>query len=195
VALMFETIAGQTPLDPDESAGLKPRHISLQAHLNEWEQANILKAQRWAFRLKGVGILTEGFVRDLHRRMFDDTWRWAGTFRNTDKTIGAPWEQIAVRLDQLLKNTAAQIEFKAFPARELAIRFHHGLVWIHPFPNGNGRHSRMMADILAIRLGTDRFTWGKANLYSAGTPRADYIAALQAADRGDFAPLLAFATG
>lgn len=191
---MFEAIAGQTPLDPDESAGLKPGHISLQAHLNEWEQANILKAQRWAFRLRGVDILTEGFVRDLHRRMFDDTWRWAGTFRNSDKTIGAPWEQIAVRLDQLLKNTAAQIEFKAFPAHELAIRFHHGMVWIHPFPNGNGRHSRMIADILAIRLGTDRFTWGKADLYSVSTPRADYIAALQAADKGDFAPLMAFAT-
>jgi Fic-DOC domain mobile mystery protein B len=187
---------GQTPPDPDELAGLIPEHITTQGQLNEWEQANILRGQAWGLRQvkKGVRLLDEGFVRELHRRMFDKTWHWAGTFRHTDKSIGIPWEHVAQRLHQLLGNYDAQIEFHAFPADELAIRFHRDLVWIHPFPNGNGRHARLMADLLILRLGGERFKWGaKANLASAGAARDEYIAALKEADKGNFAPLIQFA--
>lgn len=187
---------GQTPPDPDELAGLIPEHITTQAQLNEWEQANILRGQAWGLRQvkRGSKLLEEAFVRELHRRMFDQTWSWAGTFRHTDKSIGLPWEHIAQKLHQTLANYEAQVEFKAFSPDELALRFHRDLVWIHPFPNGNGRHARLMADLLILQLGGERFKWGaKANLASAGASRDEYIAALKEADKGQFARLLQFA--
>ncbi len=114
-------VDGQTPPDPDELAGIKPKHITTQAQLNEWEQQNIVSGEQWALRQAKKQILDEAFVRRLHKKMFGDTWKWAGTFRSSDKTIGIPWEQIAVGLDQLLKNTQAQIEFNAFGPDELAL--------------------------------------------------------------------------
>ena len=186
-------VDGQTPPDPDELAGIKPKHITTQAQLNEWEQQNIVSGEQWALKQAKKQILDEAFVRRLHKKMFGDTWKWAGTFRSSDKTIGIPWEQIAVGLDQLLKNTQAQIEFNAFGPDELALRFHRNLVWIHPFPNGNGRHARLMADLLAIKLGRARFSWGaNANLVAAGQARMNYTAALKAADQGQYAPLIEF---
>jgi Fic-DOC domain mobile mystery protein B len=194
VVIKHVYVDGQTPLDPDEAAGLIPKHIATQAELNEWEFVNIAGGQRWAKRnVKRRELLEETFVRELHRRMFDDTWRWAGTYRNSDKNIGVPWQQVGMRVHQLLENTRFQIEHQTFPVDELAVRFHRDLVWIHPFPNGNGRHARMMADILVMRLGAARFTWGQADLVGGEDARAAYIAALKVADQGDFVPLLAFA--
>lgn len=190
----FTYAPGQTPIDPDEAAGLLPQHISTQGELNAWEQFNILAGQKWGLRAaKKRSVLDEAFIRDLHRRMFDRTWAWAGTFRNTDKSIGAPAQQVALRLNQLLGNTQWQIEHAAAPPDELTVRFHRELVWIHPFPNGNGRHARLACDLLAIQLGQQRFTWGADGDLSAGATRQRYIEALQMADRGDYGPLLAFA--
>lgn len=149
----FQYAPGATPLDPDEAAGLVPSHITTQADLNAWEQANILQAVRWVARQKKRDLLTEGFVRDLHRRMFDQTWKWAGTFRQSNKNIGVDWTQVAVKLRNLLDNTRFQIDHKVFEPDELVVRFHHQLVWVHAFPNGNGRHARLMADVLAQQLG------------------------------------------
>jgi Fic-DOC domain mobile mystery protein B len=194
MVVKLDHVDGQTPPDPDELEGLKPKHITTQAELNAFEQLNILMGQKWALKnYMKQSLLTEGFVRDLHRRMFDRTWKWAGTFRRTDKSIGVPWEQISHRLDQLLKNTDYQIAETVFGPDELAARFHRDLVWIHPFPNGNGRHARMMADLLIISLGKERFTWGSADLVSAGEARTNYLNALRAGDKGDFGPLIKFA--
>ncbi|MFM7802472.1 MAG: mobile mystery protein B, partial [Limnohabitans sp.] len=150
---------GATPLDPDEAAGLIPKHISAQADLNAWEQLNIAQGDQWAARQTKRELLDEGFVRDLHKQMFDKTWRWAGSFRNSNKNIGVDWTQIAVKLRDLLDNTRYQIADQVFHADEIAVRFHHQLVWIHAFANGNGRHARLMADLLAMRLGRDRLSW------------------------------------
>ena len=185
--------AGQTPLDPDEKAGLIPRHIETKGALNDWEQENILQASKWLRRAKVPEVLSEGFCRDLHRRMFNKTWKWAGTFRRSDKNIRCDWTLVAVKLDQLLGNTKYWVENETFPLDETATRFHHALVWIHPFPNGNGRHSRMMADALLKQLGQKAFSWGSAgNLVSANDVRARYLTALRAADKNDFTDLLAF---
>lgn len=190
----FEYPPGATPLDPDEAAGLMPRHITTQGELNVWEQANILQAEKWAFRQKNTQILTEGFVRDLHRKMFDNTWRWAGTFRSSNKNIGMDWAQIAMQLKNLLDNTQYQVEHAVFPEDEIAVRFHHQLVWIHPFPNGNGRHARIMADLLIMQLGKGRFSWGSGiSLMEQNDVRKRYIEALRAADQHDVEPLLVFA--
>ena len=185
-------VPGQTPPDPDELAGLIPKHITTQAQLNQWEQLNILRAQRWASRWRGE-LLDEHFLRELHRRMFGDTWAWAGTFRQTDKSIGVPWEQVGMRLRQLLGNQKYLVENSAYAIDESAIRFHRDLVWIHPFPNGNGRHARMMADLFVRRLGGERFSWGAGPLATSGDARNAYISALRQADEGDYAPLVLFA--
>jgi Fic-DOC domain mobile mystery protein B len=189
---------GATPLDPDEAAGLLPTHITTQADLNAWEETNILEGERWAARQTKRDPLTEGFVRDLHSKMFSHTWRWAGTFRSSNKNIGVDWAQVATRLRNLLDNTRHQIDHTPVAGNSaecdaLAIHFHHQLVWIHPFPNGNGRHARLMADTLAIRLGQARFTWGSASLGSTGNARARYLQALRAADEGSMDALIVFA--
>jgi Fic-DOC domain mobile mystery protein B len=184
---------GQTPLNPDETAGLLPRHIDTMGALNDWEQENILLATKWLKRAKISEVLSEDFCRDLHRRMFNKTWKWAGTFRKSDKNIGCDWTLVAVKLNQLLGNAQYWIENNTFPPDELAARFHHALVWIHPFPNGNGRHSRMMADALLKQLGRPAFSWGGGgSMVSANEVRARYLAALRAADQGDFMALFAF---
>ena len=191
----FQYAPGATPLDPDEAAGLVPSHITTQADLNAWEQANILQAVRWVARQKKRALLTEGFVRDLHRRMFDQTWKWAGTFRQSNKNIGVDRTQVAVKLLNLLDNTRFQIDHKVFEPDELVVRFHHQLVWVHAFPNGNGRHARLMADVLAQQLGRPRMTWGGADveLVSMGTVRDRYLKALREADQGQWSALIAFA--
>lgn len=189
---------GATPLDADELACLIPGHITTQGELNEWEQLNIVQGERWA-RKQRKEILNEGFLRLAHKQMFGETWKWAGEFRKSDKNIGVDWLHIGVELKKLLDDVSYQVAHGSFPADEIAVRFHHRLVAIHPFPNGNGRHARMMADLLVERLGKPRFTWGSqslpanAGLVGANDTRKNYIAALQAADARDIAPLLAFA--
>ncbi len=182
---------GATPLDADELASLLPRHIVTQRELNEWEQLNIVQGESWA-RKQRKEFLDESFIRQLHRQMFGETWRWAGQFRNSDKNIGIDWLKIGVALRQLLDDVRYQIEHASYSPDETALRFHHRLVAIHPFPNGNGRHARLMADLLVERLGQPRFTWGSRSLTEATDTRQRYIAALQAADSRDYAPLLAF---
>lgn len=192
VALNLVYEHGQTPLDPDEAAQLIPRHITTQGALDEWEQANILRAVQWAARKGKLDVLTEGYCRELHRRMLDRTWRWAGRFRQSDKNIGCPWKEVPMRLHQLLGNTSFQLAQKVFPLDEAAARFHHQLVLVHPFPNGNGRHSRLMTDCLLKQQGGRPFTWGQQNFVAAGELRQRYIDALRAADGGDIGLLMDF---
>ncbi|MEY4316773.1 MAG: hypothetical protein RI902_581 [Pseudomonadota bacterium] len=191
----FQYIPGATPLDPDEAAALVPVHITTQADLNAWEQANIVLGDRWATRQKKRVLLDEGFVRDLHRQMFDRTWKWAGTFRQSNKNIGVDWPQVSVKLRDLLDNTRYQIENHVFNEDEMAVRFHHQLVLIHAFPNGNGRHARLMADLLITRLGRPRLTWGGASssITPPGEIRDRYLVALRSADQGQINGLIEFA--
>ncbi|ONH53906.1 mobile mystery protein B [Pseudomonas cedrina] len=192
MAIELELKPGQTPLDPDEVAGLKPRHIATQGELDEWEAQNIVKASRWIARQRKLDVLNDHFRRELHAKMFDDTWKWAGTFRKSDKNIGCDWTQIAVNLRQLLDNMAYWLEHNVFPPEEVAVRFHHRLVWLHAFPNGNGRHARLMTDCLLRQCGLAPFSWGRGNLVTATEVRQRYIQALRAADANDYALLLAF---
>jgi Fic-DOC domain mobile mystery protein B len=193
VVIEFRYAPGATPLDPDEAAGLIPRHIATQGELNEWEQANILEGLQWARRQSKRELLDEAFLRDLHRRMFGKTWKWAGKFRQTGKNIGVDWLQIQVQLRQLLDDVKAQIEYGSYPPDAIALRFHHRLVWIHAFANGNGRHARLAADLMIQKLGEPTFTWGGQSLVEASENRQRYLSALRAADGGDYQPLLTFA--
>jgi Fic-DOC domain mobile mystery protein B len=188
---LFEQPENTTPLTPEEMCELIPAHIAYRSELNEAEQENIARAQDWALARRR-DLLSEKFVKDLHRRMFGDVWRWAGKFRTSEGNLGIAYYEIPAALRQLLGDTRAWIEYKAFPPDEIAVRFHHRLVQIHAFPNGNGRHSRLMADLLVISIGRERFSWGSVNLQDAGAVRQHYIAALHAADDHDIGLLLAF---
>jgi Fic-DOC domain mobile mystery protein B len=191
--MKFEYPSGATPLDPDEINGLIPLHISIQSELNEWEAVNILKAENWLFSKTNHGnFLTIDFVKLIHKKMFDDTWRWAGQFRLTERNIGVHPYKITTDLSNLLEDVRCQIINQSYPLDEIAYRFHHRLVAIHPFPNGNGRHARLMTDLLLAQAGEPRFTWGRQKLESEGPIRKQYISALKKADRHDYSSLAEF---
>lgn len=192
---LFTAGDGNTPLSPDEEVDLIP-NLSTREELNEWERSNVLIAYDWAlggrFR-KTSEVLTEPYVRELHRRMFDQTWKWAGRYRNTEKNLGLPPHQICEALAALLGDARFWLDQRTFAPDEAAVRFHHCLVAIHPFPNGNGRHARLMADVLAKMQGRQVFTWGGSDIAKAGDFRGTYIEALRAADKGDPTMLIEFA--
>ena len=192
--MIFEEPEGATPLDPDEIEGLKFDHITTRGELDELEQANITQGLQWLGRRRGGDILTDDFVRLLHKRLFGDVWEWAGILRQREKNIGIEPYQIAVQLRMLLDNARFWAANGTFQPLEAAARFHHRMVQIHPFPNGNGRHARIAADVLL----NDHYRhppieWASGfDLQADSERRHAYIAALRAADGGDFGPLLAF---
>lgn len=188
---LIEDDDAATPLTPDELKGLIPSYISLRRELNEAEQAGIVTADYWAFA-RPRDVLDVTFLQNLHRRMFGTVWKWAGTYRTTPRNIGVAAWQIAPDVKQFLEDVRFWIEQATYPLDEIAARFHHRLVWIHPFPNGNGRFGRLATDLLARQLGRGRFSWGQDNLMALSDTRQLYIDALRAADQYDIAPLLAF---
>jgi Fic-DOC domain mobile mystery protein B len=183
---------GATPVDPDEARAIIPSHVTTKAELNEWEHANIVEGEHWAFARRHTNFLSAGFLQRLHLKMFGDTWKWAGRWRMTEKNIGIAPERIPEAIQQLLLDVAEQLEAQSYPIREIAARLHHRLVQIHPFPNGNGRVARTYADLLLSANGEERFRWGDGDLIEAGDARDLYIAALRAADGRDYGPLLRF---
>ena len=189
---LFEQAEDATPLTPEEARDLIPSHISFRHELNDAEQENIVRAQDWAL-LRRRDLLSEKFILELHRRMLRDVWRWAGKFRCSERNLGIPFYEIPSEVRKLLEEARGWVEFNSYPPDEIAVRLHHRLVQIHLFPNGNGRHSRLVADLLAMDMGRERFSWGSVNLQSAGDVRRRYIAALRAADKHDVTPLVAFA--
>ena len=191
VSDLFEHPENATPLTPEEKHELIPAHIAYRSELNAAEQENIARGQDWALSRRR-DLLSEKFIKTLHRHMLGDVWRWAGKFRTSERNLGIAYYEIPAALLQLLDETRAWIEYKSFPPDEIAVRFHHRLVQIHPFPNGNGRHACLMADLLVMSLGGGRFSWGSANLQDAGAVRERYIAALHTADDHDIGPLLEF---
>ena len=187
---------GQTPLDEDEKEGLKINSITTQGELDEFEQLNIEKAVEWTIHsnLKSKKVLTEIFIKNLHKKMYGDVWKWAGEFRKSEKTIGIPWIQIRIELRHLLDDSKYWVDNKTYSPEEIAIRFKHRIVAIHCFPNGNGRHSRMMADIIIESIfEKEIFSWHKSNMVKADETRKVYITALRQADNGNIKPLIEFA--
>lgn len=192
MAIDIELPPGATPLDPDEADGLIPTHISTQIQLNEWELANIIDGERWAFARRRGSITDPANIRTLHRKMFGDTWRWAGTYRTTGKNIGVDASLIASCLHDLCADVTLQLRTRSLALDDIAMRFSHRLVAIHPFANGNGRLSRTAADLLLVREGAPRFSWGGGSLATPGQVRERYLRALRQADAGDYAGLLQF---
>lgn len=187
---------GQTPLDENETEGLLIKTITTQGELNEAEQLNIEEAVEWTLRRRfsADDILSEKFCNELHRKMYSGVWRWAGVFRKTNKNIGVDKFQIPTELRTLVDDCKFWMEHKTYSEDEIAVRFKHRIVSIHCYSNGNGRHSRLMADVIVSQVfGKPVFTWGAANLVQAGEARKSYLKALKAADKGEMNLLLDFA--
>lgn len=187
---------GQTPLSEEEKDGLLIKSITTHAELNEHEQLNIEQAVKWVMqsKLNKDKILTEDFIRTLHKKMLGNVWAWAGEFRKSEKNIGVKWINIGVDLKMLLDDTKYWIENETYSLDEISIRFKHRLVNIHCFPNGNGRHSRIMADIIIESIFKNKvFTWNHSNMVKADDTRKNYINAIQEGDKGDINPLIKFA--
>lgn len=187
---------GQTPLSEEEKESLKIKVITTQGELDQFEQLNIEKAVEWTMRtrLKPDKILTEKFMKDLHKKMYGDVWKWAGEFRTSEKNIGIKWPLIGVELKKLLDDANYWIENGTYIPEEIAIRFKHRLVSIHCFPNGNGRHSRMIADIIMESIFKENvFSWHQSNMTKPNDTRKEYISALKKADNGEITPLIEFA--
>ena len=182
---------GNTPLEAEEREQLIPSYITTRGELNEAELANIADASRWLATRKR-DVLDPAFLNELHKRMYGDVWKWAGTYRTTPRNIGIEAYRIAPELYQVIDDTKYWVANGTFSPDEIAVRFSHRVVAIHPYPNGNGRFSRMIGDLLAVTLGQPRFTWGRVNLVDPSETRKEYIAALKAADAGDYEHLIAF---
>jgi Fic-DOC domain mobile mystery protein B len=196
MGLKITYVEGQTPLSEEELEGLKIQSITTREELDEFEQLNIEKAIQWTIgkKMKTEDLLSEKFIKDLHRRMYGEVWKWSGSFRNSEKNLGIKSFLIPVQLKQLLDNAAYWHENKIFLPEETAIRFKHELVSIHCFPNGNGRHSRLMADLIMEKIyGEPILTWGRSNLVKSSDKRKAYIKAIKMADNHDFQPLISFA--
>jgi Fic-DOC domain mobile mystery protein B len=180
---------GATPLDPDEAEGLLPAHILTRSELNEWEQRNILEATAWSRRVRAT-VLSEPLLREMHRRMFDRTWDWAGRYRTSDKNIGVFWAAVPTEARKLVDDGGYWLEHRIVPIDETALRLHHRMVKVHLFANGNGRHARLWCDTLLRQRGRPPMDWKNRELDHAGGARLAYIRALRAADAEDYRPLL-----
>lgn len=196
MGLEISYLNGQTPLSEEERDGLLIHSITTREELDEFEQYNIEKAIQWTMGKKFVAekLFSEKFLKDLHKQMYGEIWKWAGSFRKSEKNLGIHSYLIPLHLTQLLDDVLYWHKNKSFIPSELAIRFKHQLVSIHCFPNGNGRHSRLMADLIMEKLyGQPFFSWGSSNLVKADSKRKDYIQAIKTADIHDFQPLIDFA--
>ena len=196
MGLKLEYIEGQTPLDEDEKEDLLIKTISTRGELDEFEQSNIQQAIEWTIKNKFTKdqILTENFILFIHKKMFSDVWNWAGTKRKSNKNIGVDKYQISVEVKNLLEDCKFWIENETYNSDEIVIRFSHRLVKIHLFPNGNGRHSRLIADILISNV-FDKpvYSWGRYDLTKSGDIRREYLNAIYEADKGNIQPLINFA--
>lgn len=188
---IFETDDNSTPLTEDEKQQLKAKWVTTRAELNALETKGIAEAEIWLLTNK-KDILSETFIKTLHKKMFGDIWKWAGNFRTTERNIGVAPYNIQPKLRILLDDIRFWISNKTYPEKEIAVRFHHRLVQIHPFPNGNGRISRIMADLLMRSFNLEHLNWGTRNLTEISELRSKYIDALREADNGNYEPLIKF---
>lgn len=196
MGLEINYLDGQTPLSEEELDGLKILSISTREELDEFEQFNIEKAIQWTFgkKIQPKDLLSEKFIKDLHKRMYGEVWKWAGSFRTSEKNLGIKSYLIPVQLKQLLDDAMYWYENQIYSSDEVAVRFKHQLVSIHCFANGNGRHSRLMADLIMEKLYKEPFLpWGGSSLVKSNEKRKEYINATKIADHQDLSQLIMFA--
>ena len=195
MTLELQEPTGATPLTPDELLGLRAKHITTRGELNELEEENIIEGLTWLDRRpKTFDFLSDSAARDVHKRLFGQVWDWAGVYRLTEKNIGVSVWQISTEMRTCLDDARYWRDNGTYEPLEAVARYHHKLVWVHPFANGNGRWARIMADAYLATIDPNKFLdWsGNGTLNSDSAHRARYIAALRAADAHEFEPLVEF---
>lgn len=193
--MKIKTPLGATPLEDEILRQLIP-NLTTQDELNEFEAENIIEAELWAKTSRSLrkNLISATGLVSLHKKMFGKTWDWAGKLRWRQTSIGVAPEEIQNALGVLLGDVEYWLENKTYNLEEIAIRFHHKLVWIHPFPNGNGRFARLAANLMLEYSGQPRFSWGQTNLSKTSEVRKHYINALKKADKFEkFNEILLFA--
>ncbi len=191
---LIDADEASTPLTPDERADLIPSNITNRDELNEFEARGVADGDRWAFSRRRSDLLSAKFLRQLHKRMFGEVWKWAGTYsKEVNRRIGVDCYLIEPQLRELFDTVRYWIDHNSYAPDEIAVRFHHRLTQIHPFPNGNGRLARLAGELLIVELGGERFTWGRANLVEAAEARRAYVDALHQADNNVIEPLIELA--
>lgn len=190
MALIGEIIAGRTSLTVQDLQGLKLPFVKTRAQLSAVEGPNIVSGKQATLtsrKSRVPNMLSVEYLRELHSRMFNDVWDWAAQIPSTElqNEFAASVPGIRPQLSILY---ADAIEYwlndKRMTPEEFAVRVHHRVVKIHPFRNGNGRHSRLLADLLlSENFGLETFTWGgSAQLGAGDLYRQPYLEGLKAAD-------------
>ncbi|RLA29618.1 MAG: mobile mystery protein B [Gammaproteobacteria bacterium] len=164
--------------------------------INQAELVGIVEATDWAKKTR-LSPNEVKFWQRLHAQMFGQVWSWAGEWRQHEPNIGVPPQDIQPDMKNLQDDLAFWLSEKCdMAALELIARFHHRLVYIHPFSNGNGRWGRLITDVLAARvLGMTPLTWARGGhglRDIESDERKKYIATIKAADKGEFGPLMEY---
>jgi Fic-DOC domain mobile mystery protein B len=187
----FEFPEGATPIL--DCSGLIPIWVHHCSDLNRVEAENIMKAQRKF--LRGAIDPPQNWFRvdelqNIHREMFKNVWEWAGKYRKSMTSIGIKPNLIPIQLGEFCLEVLSWFQYPTeLTFVEMAARVHHRLVSIHPFENGNGRFSRLIADRFLLACRCLHPIW-PAQLNREGVARKDYIQTLKSADQGDYVPLI-----
>ena len=184
---------GSTPLDHDQVIGIRFSHLTTMGELDEIEDLNIQKGMEWLNRQKGDDYLSTEFLCKLHERLFGDVWKWAGKFRTSEVNISKyrPYD-IGPQLKNFFEDIKLWIEGGSMSWDEISAEAHHRLVTIHPFPNGNGRTTRIYTEYLQKRNQQPVSSWGASLAHDSKARRDLYIQSLRNADKGNFEALIAF---
>lgn len=182
----WDSLPGETPIDVSH---LKVKGVQTRSQLDSVEAANILKVVSKYFGRRRpterMAPFTLQWVKRLHREMFGDVWKWAGRNRTSEINIGVKWHLIDEKLQQLLDDLACWGQSEV-GVLEQAAMLHHRAVQIHPFYNGNGRWARMLANILLHSRGYSSTGWPNELIGTTSIIRDRYIAAIKAADDGNY---------
>lgn len=184
---------GSTPLDPDQIRGIKFSHLVNMGELDEVEDLNIQKGLEWLNRQKGDDYLSMEFLCKLHEKLFGDVWKWAGTFRKVEVNLSKiKYYDVGPQLKMFFEDAKLWIEGGRMSWDEISAEMHHRLIAIHPFPNGNGRTTRIYTEYVQKRNKQAVTSWKASLNHDPKERRRVYIKSLQQADKGDFRPLIEF---
>jgi Fic-DOC domain mobile mystery protein B len=184
---------GSTPLDHDQIKGIRFAHLTTMGELDELEDENIQRGLEWLNHQKTKDYLSIEFLCKLHEKLFGEVWKWAGKFRTVEVNISKyRHHDVRPQLHNFFEDIKLWISGGKMSWDEISAEMHHRLVTIHPFPNGNGRTTRIFTEYVQKRNQQQVTSWGSTRKIDQKKRRDDYIKALRLADIGDFRALIDF---
>ncbi|WP_027477803.1 Fic/DOC family protein [Curvibacter gracilis] len=131
-------------------------------------------------------------IKHWHRRWLGNVYEWAGQERSVNMGKGGFNFAAAAQIPRLLAGFEAEVLQRWTPCDHLsheglveAIAVSHvELILIHPFREGNGRLSRLLADVMAVQAGRNPLDYSSWESHKAG-----YIAAIHAGVAMNYEPM------